>query len=223
MVLLNKRQRLFTAEDDARIIDLKENQQMTWAQIATFFQGRSRGTLQVHYSRALKGRNEPGLSGTAIECKLEAVEDINSLRSTSPPSRLCLQRAAKVKRLQILAPDIGHGVLSKSNTNDVAAKTFTEALPVPAGSATEDRRHVRSTALAEPEHLPKRSSKRKSQAIQAPTSKSRSTRRVSNRMATEEMSRVTGSIGAAAVKTTDPELEGATTSRDNMMTTRRES
>ena len=46
----------FTSEDDQLLIDLKENKNLTWKQIADFFPGRSSGTLQVRYCTRLKAK-----------------------------------------------------------------------------------------------------------------------------------------------------------------------
>ncbi|KAI9672310.1 MAG: hypothetical protein M1817_003332 [Caeruleum heppii] len=46
----------FTADDDALLVDLKENRSLTWKQIAEFFPGRSSGTLQVRYCTKLKAK-----------------------------------------------------------------------------------------------------------------------------------------------------------------------
>lgn len=46
----------FTPEDDALLLDLKENRALTWKQIAEFFPGRSSGTLQVRYCTKLKAK-----------------------------------------------------------------------------------------------------------------------------------------------------------------------
>lgn len=46
----------FTSEDDALLIDLKENKALSWKQIAEFFPGRSSGTLQVRYCTKLKAK-----------------------------------------------------------------------------------------------------------------------------------------------------------------------
>lgn len=46
----------FTPEDDALLVDLKENKSLTWKQIAEFFPGRSSGTLQVRYCTKLKAK-----------------------------------------------------------------------------------------------------------------------------------------------------------------------
>ncbi|EPE02163.1 myb dna-binding domain-containing protein [Ophiostoma piceae UAMH 11346] len=46
----------FTTEDDQLLIDLKENKNLTWKQIADFFPGRSSGTLQVRYCTKLKAK-----------------------------------------------------------------------------------------------------------------------------------------------------------------------
>ncbi|KAL9115681.1 MAG: hypothetical protein Q9227_000049 [Pyrenula ochraceoflavens] len=46
----------FTPEEDAKLVDLKENKNMTWKQIADFFPGRTSGTLQVRYCTKLKAK-----------------------------------------------------------------------------------------------------------------------------------------------------------------------
>jgi hypothetical protein len=46
----------FTPEDDALLVELKENRSLTWKQIAEFFPGRSSGTLQVRYCTKLKAK-----------------------------------------------------------------------------------------------------------------------------------------------------------------------
>jgi hypothetical protein len=46
----------FTPEDDQKLVDLKENKNLTWKQIAEFFPGRSSGTLQVRYCTKLKAK-----------------------------------------------------------------------------------------------------------------------------------------------------------------------
>ncbi|KAJ3463953.1 hypothetical protein MRS44_008739 [Fusarium solani] len=46
----------FTPEDDQLLIELKENKNLTWKQIADFFPGRSSGTLQVRYCTKLKAK-----------------------------------------------------------------------------------------------------------------------------------------------------------------------
>ena len=46
----------FTPEDDQLLVDLKENKNLTWKQIAEFFPGRSSGTLQVRYCTKLKAK-----------------------------------------------------------------------------------------------------------------------------------------------------------------------
>lgn len=46
----------FTPEDDQLLIDLKEQKNLTWKQIADFFPGRSSGTLQVRYCTRLKAK-----------------------------------------------------------------------------------------------------------------------------------------------------------------------
>lgn len=46
----------FTPEDDQLLIQLKEQKNLTWKQIADFFPGRSSGTLQVRYCTKLKAK-----------------------------------------------------------------------------------------------------------------------------------------------------------------------
>ncbi|KAJ6437940.1 mediator of RNA polymerase II transcription subunit 5 [Purpureocillium lavendulum] len=45
-----------TAEDDQLLLELKEQKNLTWKQIADFFPGRSSGTLQVRYCTKLKAK-----------------------------------------------------------------------------------------------------------------------------------------------------------------------
>ncbi|KAJ5684410.1 uncharacterized protein N7477_000755 [Penicillium maclennaniae] len=47
----------FTPEEDALLIDLKEDKNLTWKQIADFFPGRTSGTLQVRYCTKLKAKD----------------------------------------------------------------------------------------------------------------------------------------------------------------------
>ena len=46
----------FTANDDQLLVELKEQKNLTWKQIADFFPGRSSGTLQVRYCTKLKAK-----------------------------------------------------------------------------------------------------------------------------------------------------------------------
>lgn len=48
----------FTTEDDQLLIELKEQKNLTWKQIADFFPGRSSGTLQVRYCTKLKAKTK---------------------------------------------------------------------------------------------------------------------------------------------------------------------
>lgn len=65
----------FTSEDDALLVDLKENKSLTWKQIAEFFPGRSSGTLQVRYCTKLKAKTTQWTDET-VSC-------------TAPNSDLC--------------------------------------------------------------------------------------------------------------------------------------
>jgi hypothetical protein len=46
----------FSAQEDQMLVDLKENKNLTWKQIAEFFPGRTSGTLQVRYCTKLKAK-----------------------------------------------------------------------------------------------------------------------------------------------------------------------
>ncbi|KAK2732809.1 hypothetical protein FQN57_002475 [Myotisia sp. PD_48] len=46
----------FTPEDDRLLVELKENRNLTWKQIAEFFPGRTSGTLQVRYCTKLRAK-----------------------------------------------------------------------------------------------------------------------------------------------------------------------
>jgi hypothetical protein len=47
----------FTQEEDAKLIDMKETKRYSWDEIEGAFPGRTRATLQVHYSTKLKNRS----------------------------------------------------------------------------------------------------------------------------------------------------------------------
>lgn len=47
----------FTPEEDSLLLDLKEDKNLTWKQIADFFPGRTSGTLQVRYCTKLKAKD----------------------------------------------------------------------------------------------------------------------------------------------------------------------
>lgn len=47
----------FTPEEDALLVELKEEKTLTWKQIADFFPGRTSGTLQVRYCTKLKAKD----------------------------------------------------------------------------------------------------------------------------------------------------------------------
>ncbi|KAJ5232233.1 hypothetical protein N7468_005189 [Penicillium chermesinum] len=47
----------FTPEEDALLVELKEDKNLTWKQIADFFPGRTSGTLQVRYCTKLKAKD----------------------------------------------------------------------------------------------------------------------------------------------------------------------
>lgn len=47
----------FSPDEDALLVELKENKNLTWKQIADFFPGRTSGTLQVRYCTKLKAKD----------------------------------------------------------------------------------------------------------------------------------------------------------------------
>ncbi|KAL6890967.1 hypothetical protein GGI43DRAFT_211022 [Trichoderma evansii] len=49
----------FTPEEDQLLIELKEQKNLTWKQIADFFPGRNSGTLQVRYCTKLRAETMP--------------------------------------------------------------------------------------------------------------------------------------------------------------------
>lgn len=60
----------FSADEDELLISLKENDGLSWSEIAKHFPGRTKGSLQVRYSTKLKTRR----SGA----------DVNSKRNSYP-------------------------------------------------------------------------------------------------------------------------------------------
>ncbi|KAH6664382.1 MYB DNA-binding domain-containing protein, partial [Plectosphaerella plurivora] len=67
----------FTPEDDQLLIDLKENKNLTWKQIADFFPGRSSGTLQVRYCTKLKAKTTQWTEETDQKLRT-AIQDYES-------------------------------------------------------------------------------------------------------------------------------------------------
>ncbi|ELR05524.1 hypothetical protein VC83_01883 [Pseudogymnoascus destructans] len=52
------RQSTYSAADDELLIQLKEDDKLPWDEIAEFFPGRTKGTLQVHYCTKLKNPSQ---------------------------------------------------------------------------------------------------------------------------------------------------------------------
>jgi hypothetical protein len=78
----------FTAEDDGLLVDLKENKNLTWKQIADFFPGRSSGTLQVRYCTKLKAKttvwtDETVRLGIFLLAPLQAAQEAVEVRLLS--------------------------------------------------------------------------------------------------------------------------------------------
>lgn len=71
----------FTPEEDALLVDLKEEKNLTWKQIADFFPGRTSGTLQVRYCTKLKAKDVVWTDEmvSAIACLLETQMGFNHL------------------------------------------------------------------------------------------------------------------------------------------------
>lgn len=68
----------FSAQEDQMLIDLKENKNLTWKQIADFFPGRTSGTLQVRYCTKLKAKTVIWTEDTVItvpRCLSESLAD----------------------------------------------------------------------------------------------------------------------------------------------------
>ncbi|KAI1355718.1 hypothetical protein F5Y01DRAFT_151153 [Xylaria sp. FL0043] len=91
----------FTPEDDALLIDLKENKSLTWKQIADFFPGRSSGTLQVRYCTKLKAKTTQWTDETdqKLQTALQDYENekwrVPSRRFSSCDRGHCLSSAAE--------------------------------------------------------------------------------------------------------------------------------
>ncbi|MCJ1365726.1 hypothetical protein MMC16_004851 [Acarospora aff. strigata] len=64
----------FSPEDDQLLVDLKENKNLTWKQIAEFFPGRSSGTLQVRYCTKLKAKTTVWTDDTVLRLR-NAIQD----------------------------------------------------------------------------------------------------------------------------------------------------
>ncbi|OJJ51309.1 hypothetical protein ASPZODRAFT_148615 [Penicilliopsis zonata CBS 506.65] len=80
----------FTAEEDALLVELKENKNLTWRQISDFFPGRTSGTLQVRYCTKLKVKDTVW-SDEMVERLRHAIEDYEN------------------DRWRIIATKVGHG------------------------------------------------------------------------------------------------------------------
>ncbi|AEO69554.1 uncharacterized protein THITE_15374, partial [Thermothielavioides terrestris NRRL 8126] len=77
----------FTPEDDQLLIDLKENKNLTWKQIADFFPGRSSGTLQVRYCTKLKAKTTQWTEETVrLHCRTTRTKSGASLPTRSEPA-----------------------------------------------------------------------------------------------------------------------------------------
>lgn len=68
----------FTPEDDQLLIELKENKNLTWKQIADFFPGRSSGTLQVRYCTKLKAKTTNWTEETVSEAPVSVRQPCHS-------------------------------------------------------------------------------------------------------------------------------------------------
>lgn len=93
----------FTPEDDALLVDLKENKSLTWKQIADFFPGRSSGTLQVRYCTKLKAKTtqwteetEQKLRTALHDYEQEKWRIIAQKVGTGFTSTACMEKAAEL-------------------------------------------------------------------------------------------------------------------------------
>ncbi|KAL2271947.1 hypothetical protein VTJ83DRAFT_1318 [Remersonia thermophila] len=93
----------FTPEDDQLLIDLKENKNLTWKQIADFFPGRSSGTLQVRYCTKLKAKTTQWSEETDQKLRM-AIQDYENEKwriiankvGTGFTPAACRERAAQL-------------------------------------------------------------------------------------------------------------------------------
>ncbi|KAI9734428.1 MAG: hypothetical protein M1818_006816 [Claussenomyces sp. TS43310] len=96
----------FTGEDDALLVDLKENKSLTWKQIAEFFPGRSSGTLQVRYCTKLKAKTTQWTDETVQKLRT-ALQDYEQERwrivankvGTGFTPAACREKAAELEDL----------------------------------------------------------------------------------------------------------------------------
>ena len=77
----------FTPEDDQLLIDLKENKNLTWKQIADFFPGRSSGTLQVRYCTKLKAKTTQWTDETVSFLRVETHREMTDQALTRERNR----------------------------------------------------------------------------------------------------------------------------------------
>ncbi|KAL1956741.1 hypothetical protein VTO42DRAFT_6891 [Malbranchea cinnamomea] len=80
----------FTPDEDGLLIELKENRNLTWKQIADFFPGRTSGTLQVRYCTKLKAKATVW-TDEAVQRLRNAIRDYEN------------------DRWRIIASKVGHG------------------------------------------------------------------------------------------------------------------
>lgn len=82
----------FTRADDALLVELKENKNLTWKQIADFFPGRSSGTLQVRYCTKLKAKTtvwtDDMVSPTPKRPSFQPPEQLAGQSASTPPGQL---------------------------------------------------------------------------------------------------------------------------------------
>ena len=74
----------FSAEEDQKLVDLKEGKNLTWKQIADFFPGRSSGTLQVRYCTKLKAKTVNWADDSVSS--ICAISHFHAHASADPPS-----------------------------------------------------------------------------------------------------------------------------------------
>ncbi|CAG9993423.1 unnamed protein product, partial [Clonostachys byssicola] len=119
----------FTREDDQLLIDLKEQKNLTWKQIADFFPGRSSGTLQVRYCTKLKAKTKQW--SDEMDMKLRTVlEDYENEKWRIVASKLGtgFTPAACRDRADQLWGDAPADFEASSPTQDVSAADTSEVI-----------------------------------------------------------------------------------------------
>lgn len=101
----------FTAAEDALLVHLKEDKNLTWLQIQDFFPGRTHNTLQVRYCQRLKTKNVSWTNEkVSVYTTTLAMQSKENILSSSQIQ--CLQRAIsqyEQDRWRIISSKVGKG------------------------------------------------------------------------------------------------------------------